>query len=235
MDKEEIELTAYHEAGHAIVGYLVPGHDPVHKATIIPRGRALGVTFFLPEKDRHSYSRRYLEGKIASAFGGRIAEELIFGIDAVTNGAQQDIKMATNLARQMVTRWGFSDKLGPIAYSEDDDEVFLGRSVTRHKNVSDETTHIIDKEIRLFIDRNYELAEKLLTENMDKLHAMAQALIKFETLDAAQIDDIMAGKPPREPSDWSSQQDPPSSSEKDTDLGKDNDGKDSIGGPAEQH
>lgn len=236
MDKDEIELTAYHESGHAIVGYLVPGHDPVHKATIIPRGRALGVTFFLPEKDRHSYSRQYLEGKIASAFGGRIAEELIFGEEAVTNGAQQDIKMATNLARQMVTRWGFSSKLGPIAYSEDDDEVFLGRSVTRHKNVSDETTHVIDEEIRTFIDLNYEKAEKILTDNLDKLHAMAAALIKYETIDAEQINDIMDGRPPREPADWSSDQSPPTSGgAKVVDLGKDSEDKGSIGGPAEQH
>ena len=237
MSEDEKKLTAYHEAGHAIVGWLMPDHDPVHKVTIIPRGRALGVTMFLPEKDRYGHSRQYLESKISSAFGGRLAEEIIFGADAVTNGAQQDIEQATNIARHMVTRWGFSDKLGPIAYTEDDSEVFLGRSVTQHKNVSDETAHVIDEEIKLVINRNYDRAERILNENMDKLHAMADALMKYETIDADQITDIMDGKEPREPKDWSSDSNSPSAGANTTDSSKDQDqtGPGSIGGPAEQH
>ncbi len=202
MSEDEKTLTAYHEAGHAIVGRLIPGHDPVYKVTIIPRGRALGVTMFLPEEDKHSYSKRWLEGKIASAFGGRIAEVLIFGDDAVTNGAQQDIQQATSIAREMVTRWGLSENLGPIEYSEDDGEVFLGHSVTRHKNVSDETAHAIDAEIRLIIDRNYGRAEQILKDNTDKLHMMADALMKYETIDSGQIDSIMGGEEPGPPAGW---------------------------------
>ena len=196
------ELTAYHEAGHAIIGRLVPEHDPVHKVSIIPRGRALGVTLFLPEEDRYSLSKQRLESQISSLFGGRIAEELIFGADKVTTGASNDIERATELARNMVTRWGLSDKLGPLTYSEEEGEVFLGRSVTRHKNVSDETAHVIDEEIRMVIDRNYKRAKLLLIENTDTLHVMAQTLIKYETIDIDQIDDIMAGRTPRAPSDW---------------------------------
>jgi len=202
MSEEEKELTAYHEAGHAIVGRLVPAHDPVYKVSIIPRGRALGVTMFLPEEDRYNLSKQRLESQISSLFGGRIAEELIFGPESVTTGAQNDIHRATEIARNMVTKWGLSERLGPLTYSEEEQEVFLGHSVTQHKNVSDETTHLIDEEVRCFIDRNYERARELLDGNMDKLHAMADALIKYETIDSDQIDDIMAGRSPRAPRDW---------------------------------
>jgi len=202
MSEHERRNTAYHESGHAIVGRLVPDHDPVHKVTIIPRGRALGVTMYLPEEDRYSASKQMLESQISSLFGGRIAEELIFGPERVTTGASNDIERATEIARSMVTKWGLSEKLGPLAYGEDDGEVFLGRSVTRHKNVSDETAHAIDEEIRLFIDRNYERARKILVENIDKLHKMAEALLEWETIDAKQIDDIMEGREPRPPEDF---------------------------------
>jgi len=202
MSDDEKKLTAYHEAGHAIVGLKVPEHDPVHKVTIIPRGRALGVTMYLPEQDRYSNSKQRLESHISSLFGGRIAEELIFGPEKVTTGASSDIQRATEIARNMVTKWGLSDKLGPLTYSEEEGEVFLGRSVTQHKNVSDNTAHIIDEEIRLFIDRNYERARTILTDNMDKLHAMAGSLLKYETIDSTQIADIMDGREPRPPADW---------------------------------
>ena len=202
MSEEEKKLTAYHEAGHAIVGRLVPSHDPVYKVTIIPRGRALGVTMFLPEEDRLSYSKELLESQLSSLFGGRIAEELIFGKDKVTTGASNDIERATQLARNMVTKWGLSEKLGPLTYSEDDGEVFLGHSVTQHKAISDETAHTIDEEIRLIIDRNYDRSQQILTDNMDKLHLMAEALIKYETIDTDQINEIMKGKVPRPPSGW---------------------------------
>ncbi|MFO1372550.1 MAG: ATP-dependent zinc metalloprotease FtsH [Candidatus Competibacteraceae bacterium] len=235
MSEEEKKLTAYHEAGHAIVGRLVPAHDPVYKVSIIPRGRALGVTMFLPEGDRYSFSKQRLGSQIASLFGGRIAEALIFGPDFVTTGAQNDIERATDIARNMVTKWGLSDRLGPLSYSEDDGEVFLGRSVTRHKNVSDETAHAIDEEIRLIIDRSYLHAEQLLRDNLDKLQAMADALIKYETLDSEQIDDIMAGRPPREPADVDADQAPPSAG---SPVSLDKDSKPAegpIGGPARQH
>jgi cell division protease FtsH len=237
MSDEEKKLTAYHEAGHAIVGRLVPAHDPVHKVTIIPRGRALGVTMFLPLEDRHSYSKQRLESSISTMFGGRIAEELIFGHDAVTTGASNDIQRATEIARNMVTRWGLSDKLGPLTYGEEDGEVFLGHSVTQHKNVSDETAHTIDKEIRAFIDRNYQRAEQLLQENIDKLHNMADALIKYETIDSDQIDDIMNGKDPRPPRDWSQNSGHDSGGGGDTaTASKDGNAVDgTIGGPAGQH
>ena len=202
MSEDEKRLTAYHEAGHAIVGRLVPEHDPVHKVSIIPRGRALGVTLFLPEEDRYSYTKQRLESQISSLFGGRIAEEIIFGADSVTTGAQNDIHRATDIARNMVTKWGLSERLGPLTYGEDEQEIFLGHSVTQHKNVSDETTHVIDEEVRNFIDRNYERSRRLITDNLDKLHAMAAALMKYETIDHEQIDDIMSGKPPRPPRDW---------------------------------
>ena len=202
MSEEEKKLTAYHEAGHAIVGRLVPSHDPVYKVTIIPRGRALGVTMFLPEEDRLSYSKELLNSQISSLFGGRIAEELIFDSSKVTTGASNDIERATQLARSMVTKWGLSEKLGPLTYSEEDGEVFLGRSVTQHKAISDETAHRIDEEIRNIIDKNYKRSEQILKKNKDKLHLMADALIKYETIDSNQIDDIMNGKVPRPPSDW---------------------------------
>jgi len=233
MSEDEKKLTAYHEAGHAIVGRLVPDHDPVHKVTIIPRGRALGVTLFLPEADRYSYSKQRLESQISSLFGGRIAEELIFGPEKVTTGASNDIHRATEMARNMVTKWGLSEKLGPLTYSEEEGEVFLGHSVTQHKNVSDETAHIIDEEIRAFIDRNYDRARRLLEENIDKLHMMADALIKYETIDSNQIDDIMSGNLPRPPAEWSDQTPPPSSGA----TTADDKGKRSgpVGDPASQH
>ena len=206
MGEEEKELTAYHEAGHAIVGRLVPKHDPVYKVSIIPRGRALGVTMFLPEKDRLSMSRELLESQISSMFGGRIAEELIFGSQAVTTGASNDIERTTEIARSMVMKWGLSD-LGPLTYGEEDNEVFLGRSVTQHKSISDDTARLIDKEVHAIIDRNYQRAETLLKDNIEILHTMAKALIKYETIDSDQIDDLMAGKTPKAPKDWTDNDD----------------------------
>jgi cell division protease FtsH len=202
MSEEEKRLTAVHEAGHAIVGRLVPDHDPVYKVSIMPRGRALGITMFLPERDQYSASLEKLESQISSLFGGRIAEEIVFGRKKVTTGAQNDIERATNLARNMVTRWGLSERLGPLAYSEEEGEVFLGRSVTKHKMVSEETAHLIDEEIRSFIDRNYDRSERILKENLDKLNLMADALMKYETIDHFQIDDIMEGRVPRPPQNW---------------------------------
>ncbi len=201
MSEAERKLTAYHEAGHVIVGRSVPEHDPVHKVSIIPRGRALGVTLFLPERDRYSMSKRQLESQISSLFGGRLAEEMIFGVEQVTTGASNDIERATEIARNMVTRFGLSDGLGPLAYAEDEGEVFLGRSVTQHRHVSPETALTIDKEVRIIIDRNYQRAQQILTEHLDKLHVMAEALLRFETIARDQIDDIMAGRPMREPED----------------------------------
>jgi len=235
MSEDEKKLTAYHEAGHAIVGRSVPSHDPVYKVSIIPRGRALGVTMFLPEEDRLSYSRERLESQVSSLFGGRIAEELIFGPDSVTTGASNDIERATEIARNMVTKWGLSQKLGPMSYSDDEGEVFLGHSVTQHKSVSDETAHAIDEEVRCIVDRNYARATSVLEEHMDKLHSMAEALIKFETIDSEQIDAIMAGKEPGPPSDWmDDDSDDPSATADDTDAPKtDTDGP--IGGPASSH
>ena len=202
MSDKEKENTAYHEAGHAIVGRLVPDHDPVYKVTIIPRGRALGVTMFLPDQDRYSYSKQRLESNISSLYGGRLAEEMIFGKESVTTGASNDIERATEIARKMVTQWGYSERLGALLYEEEEGEVFLGRSVTTHKNVSEETAKIIDEEIKKIIDRNYERTRKILTENIDILHAMAKALIKYETIDENQIDDLMARREVREPEFW---------------------------------
>jgi cell division protease FtsH len=202
MTEKEKEMTAYHEAGHAIVGRLVPEHDPVYKVSIIPRGRALGVTMYLPEQDRVSHSKRFLESMISSLFGGRIAEELIYGKDAVSTGASNDIERATDLARKMVTQWGFSDKLGPLLYAEEEGEVFLGRSVSKNKHMSEDTVKLIDQEIREFIDRNYERARQLIADNMDILHAMKDALMTYETIDAKQIDDLMARREVRQPEHW---------------------------------
>jgi len=213
MSESEKKLTAYHEAGHAIVGLNVPEHDPVHKVTIIPRGRALGVTMFLPEADRYSYTKEHLESKISSLFGGRLAEELIFGPNKVTTGASNDIQKATELARSMVTKWGLSTKLGPLTFGENEQEVFLGHAVTRHKEISETTFGIIDQEVHEIIDRNYKRAEKILKENLEKLHIMAQALMKFETIDVDQIQDIMAGKPVREPQGWNDNQSNPGNKE----------------------
>ena len=201
MSENERKLTAYHEAGHAIVGRQVPEHDPVHKVSIIPRGRALGVTLFLPERDRYSMSKRQLESQISSLFGGRLAEEMIFGPEQVTTGASNDIERATDIARNMVTRFGLSDGLGPLAYAEDEGEVFLGRSVTQQRQVSPETAQAIDQEVRIIIDRNYQRTKRILEENLEQLHTMAEALLKYETIGKDQIDDIMAGRPMREPED----------------------------------
>jgi cell division protease FtsH len=197
MPEEERRNTAYHESGHAIVAKLLPKTDPVHKVTIIPRGRALGVTVQLPEQDRYSFDRGYLLNNIAVLFGGRIAEELF--MNQMTTGASNDFKRATEMARRMVTEWGMSDLLGPMVYSENEGEVFLGRSVTTHQAISDETMMKVDKEIRRIIDEQYTLARRLLEDNRDKVEAMTKALLEFETIDAEQIDDIMAGKPPRPP------------------------------------
>jgi cell division protease FtsH len=202
MTEDEKAMTAYHEAGHAIVGRLVPEHDPVYKVSIIPRGRALGVTMYLPEQDRVSHSKQHLESMISSLFGGRIAEALIYGDDKVTTGASNDIERATQIARKMVTQWGLSEKMGPLLYADDENEVFLGRSVTQHKHMSDETARAIDQEVKLFIDRNYDRAKRILEENVDILHAMKDALMKYETIDADQIDDLMNRRDVREPRDW---------------------------------
>ncbi len=202
MSEEEKRVTAYHESGHAIVGLSVPSHDPVYKVSIIPRGRALGVTTFLPEMDRYSYSRERLESSLCSLYGGRIAELLIFGLEHVTTGASNDIERATELARNMVTKWGLSDKLGPVTYGEDKGEVFLGHSVSQTKEVSDVTNRIIDEEVRAIVDRNYARAEKILKDNVDTLHKMAEALMKYETIDEKQIKEIMEGKEPSEPEGW---------------------------------
>ncbi len=235
MSEDEKRLTAYHEAGHAIVGLSVPSHDPVYKVSIIPRGRALGVTMFLPEEDRYSYSKERLESQIASMFGGRIAEELVFGPEHVTTGASNDIQRATEIARNMVTKWGLSEKLGPLTYMEEEGEVFLGHSVAQNKHVSDETAHIIDEEIRVIIDRNYARAEQILMDQRDKLDKMADALMKYETIDRPQIDDIMEGREPRPPADWSdSDQDPTAptgTASKEEPKGADS----TIGGPAGEH
>ncbi|WP_027492321.1 ATP-dependent zinc metalloprotease FtsH, partial [Rhodanobacter sp. OR444] len=202
MSEDEKRLTAYHEAGHAIVGRLVPEHDPVYKVTIIPRGRALGVTMYLPEGDKYSINRVAIQSQLCSLYGGRVAEELIFGNDKVTTGASNDIERATKMARNMATKWGLSDELGPITYGEDEDEVFLGRSVTQHKSISNETASKIDEVVRGILDRAYARSKELLTANLDKLHAMADALLQYETIDAHQIDDIMAGRVPGPPADW---------------------------------
>jgi cell division protease FtsH len=236
MSEKEKKLTAFHEAGHAIVGRLVPEHDPVYKVSIIPRGRALGVTMFLPEEDRYSLSKQHLESQISSLFGGRIAEELIYGKDSVTTGASNDIERATDIARNMVTKWGLSDRLGPLTYSEDEGEVFLGRSVTQHKNLGDDTARIIDEEIRSLIDTNYERAKTLLKEHLEVLHTMTDALMKYETIDAGQIDALMAGKDVPAPKDWIDMDDDDDTSGSTTDKkAKKDSGDGTIGGPAGQH
>ncbi|BCT91338.1 ATP-dependent zinc metalloprotease FtsH [Lysobacter helvus] len=202
MSEQEKTLTAYHEAGHAIVGRLVPEHDPVYKVTIIPRGRALGVTMYLPEGDKYSYNRTAIESMLCSLYGGRVAEELIFGNDKVTTGASNDIERATKMARNMATKWGLSDELGPIAYGEEEDEVFLGRSVTQHKNVSDDTARKIDEVVHGILDKAYNRTKAILTANLDKLHVMAKTLLEYETIDVPQIDAIMEGREPPPPMGW---------------------------------
>ena len=233
MSESERKLTAYHESGHAIVGLNVPEHDPVYKVTIIPRGRALGVTMFLPEEDRYSYSKQRLMSQMKSLYGGRLAEEIVFGPAYVTTGASNDIERATDIARNMVTKWGLSEKLGPLTYTEDDGEIFLGRSVTRHKQVSDVTAHAIDEEVRLLIDTCYGDAKRILEGNRDKLDVMAAALLKYETIDEQQIKDIMDGRDPKPPADW----DEPSEPGKLVQRGgvADEKGAAPLGGPAGQH
>ncbi|MFR0717370.1 ATP-dependent zinc metalloprotease FtsH [Enterobacterales bacterium BD_CKDN230030183-1A_HGKHYDSX7] len=230
MSEKEKQNTAYHEAGHAIVGRLVPEHDPVYKVSIIPRGRALGVTMFLPEEDRYSLSKRALISQICSLYGGRIAEEMTLGFDGVTTGASNDIMRASQIARNMVTKWGLSEKLGPLMYAEEEGEVFLGRSAgSQHASVSGETAKMIDVEVRSIIDQCYATAKQLLTDNRDKLDAMAEALMKYETIDAEQIDDIMAGRTPREPRDWDDD------SASGTSAPQGDRPESPIGGPAAQH
>jgi len=231
MDENEKKLTAYHEAGHAIVGLNVPDHDPVYKVSIIPRGRALGITMFLPETDRYSTSKRRLESRIATLFGGRVAEEIIFGPEYVTTGASNDIERATEISRNMVTKWGLSDRLGTLTYAEEDGEVFLGRSVTQHKQVGDKTRDAIDEEVRRVIDDNYRRAKDILEREIDKLHKMADALMKYETIDEHQIKDIMQGLEPRPPEDWEDR-DLPNSGAKPRER---RDGEAPTGRPAPQH
>ncbi|MFK8018429.1 MAG: ATP-dependent zinc metalloprotease FtsH [Pseudomonadales bacterium] len=238
MSEDEKRNTAFHEAGHAIVGRLVPDHDPVYKVSIIPRGRALGVTMFLPVEDRYSLSRRGIISSICSLFGGRIAEEMTLGVDGVTTGASNDIKRATEIARNMVTKWGLSEKLGPLMYDDSEEEVFLGRSAGQSaKHFSGETAKVIDEEIRSIIDGCYKTAEKILEENADKLHAMADALMLYETIDSNQIDDIMEGREPREPADWGSGSDDldGGGGSADAPVSDEDDHKGSVGGPASDH
>jgi cell division protease FtsH len=234
MSEKEKRTTAYHEAGHAIVGRLVPDHDPVYKVTIMPRGRALGVTMFLPEEDRYSHSRQAIMSKISSFFGGRIAEELMLGSEGITTGAANDIERATQLARNMVTKWGLSEKLGPLKYDEDTGEVFLGMSAGTHpKAISDDTARMIDEEVRRIIDDCYQRARRILEENEDKLRTMADALMEYETLSAEQIDDIMAGAKPRAPD----AEGPPAAGRARDESGRRREGEESpgnIGGPAEE-
>jgi len=232
MSEAEKKLTAYHESGHAIVGLSVPEHDPVYKVTIIPRGRALGVTMFLPEEDRYSYSKQRLMSQMKSLYGGRLAEELVFGPAYVTTGAANDIERATDIARNMVTKWGLSDRLGPLTYTEDDGEIFLGRSVTRHKQVSDVTAHAIDEEVRTLIDTCYGEAKRILESNRDKLDLMAAALMKYETIDESQIKDIMEGRDPRPPADWDEPSEPGKLAPREVAADK---GAAPLGGPAGQH
>ena len=235
MSEEEKRNTAYHEAGHAIVGYLMPEHDPVYKVTIIPRGLALGVTMYLPEEDRYSTSKQRLESHISTLFGGRIAEEMINGPEGVTTGASNDIERATEIARNMVTKWGLSDRLGPLTYSEDDGEIFLGRSVTQHKQVSDDTAHTIDEEVRKIIDSNYQRAESILKEQVDKLHMMSKALMKYETIDITQVKDIMDGREPQPPSDWDDTVEPRRPDDDGSATAESDDAAGKIGGPAQEH
>jgi cell division protease FtsH len=238
MSDAEKRNTAYHEAGHAIVGRLVPEHDPVYKVSIIPRGRALGVTMFLPEEDRYSLSKRHITSQICSLYGGRIAEEMTLGKDGVTTGASNDIERASEIARNMVTKWGLSEKMGPLMYDEGAEEIFLGRTAGMpHKSISEDTARDIETEVRLIIDNCYAAAREILETNVDKLHLMAEALIMYETLDASQMDSIMDGKMPDPPAEWNDDSDDSGSSE-DAESAAGSDSKDStgpIGGPAQEH
>ena len=231
MSEKEKLNTAYHEAGHAIVGYIVPDHDPVHKVTIIPRGRALGVTMYLPEEDKYSISKEKLESNISSLYGGRLAEEMTLGPEGVTTGASNDIERATEIARNMVTKWGLSDKLGPLTYSEDEGEVFLGRSVTQQKQVSPETAQAIDAEVRNIIDRNYNRAKEILKKHKKQLKAMADALMKYETIDRKQIINIMEGREPGPPEGWNDDK----SNKSDKKSKRKSSKSPIIGGPASEH
>jgi cell division protease FtsH len=213
MPEEERKNTAYHESGHTVVAKLLPKTDPVHKVTIIPRGRALGVTMQLPVEDRYSMDRERLLSTIAVLFGGRIAEEIF--MHQMTTGASNDFERATEMARRMVTQWGMSDALGPMVYGENEGEVFLGRSVTTHKNVSEVTMQKVDQEIRRIIDEQYALARRLIEENKDKVEAMTKALLEWETLDSDQLNDIMDGKAPRPPKPTQSSATPPPPAQKD--------------------
>jgi len=230
MDEHDRKVTAYHEAGHAIVGYLSPEHNPIYKVTIIPRGRALGVTMSMPVKDEVSITKTKLESQIAMAYGGRIAEELLGGPEAISTGASSDIQHATNIARNMVTKWGFGEGLGPLLYSEDEGEVFLGRQVTQHKNVSDATAKLIDDAIKKIIDDNYGKATKILQDNIDKLHTMSEALMKYETLNSEQVVEIMEGKEITPPDGWDD--DDTSINPKSKNKEEKKSGKDNIGGEA---
>jgi cell division protease FtsH len=208
MPEEERRNTAYHEAGHALIGKLLPKCDPIHKVTIIPRGRALGVTMSLPEKDRYSYDKEFMLNQIAMLFGGRIAEEVF--MHQMTTGASNDFERATQIARDMVTRYGMTDALGPMVYAENDGEMFMGRSMGKTSNVSERTMQKVDEEVRRIIDEQYLLARKLIEDNSDKMHAMAKAMLEWETIDAEQLDDIMAGREPRPPKDWTPRSKPSS-------------------------
>jgi cell division protease FtsH len=210
---------------------MVPEHDPVYKVTIIPRGMALGVTMFLPEQDKYSISKLQLESQLASLFGGRVAEEIIFGAEHVTTGASNDIERATSIARNMTTKWGLTEKLGPLTYAEDEDEVFLGRSVTQHKHVSDVTARLIDEEVRRIVEAAHQTAKDILQSNEPILHLMAEALIKFETINSEQIDQIMEGQEPDPPEDWNENEPGPTGDKDDV---SDSDNRSTIGGPAEQ-
>jgi cell division protease FtsH len=233
MSEKEKLNTAYHEAGHAIVGRLMPEHDPVYKVSIIPRGRALGVTMFLPEEDRYSHSRRHIVGQITSLFGGRVAEEMTLGPEGITTGASNDIQRATEIARNMVTKWGLSPVMGPLMYDEGGEEVFLGRSAGQPaKAMSDDTARAIDKEVRTIIDECYQGAYKILEDNRKKLDVMAEALMQYETIDADQIDDIMNERVPRPPADWGDSDSGQSDAD---DASSSTDSVGPIGDPAGEH
>ena len=236
MSEKERQNTAYHEAGHCIVGYLVPEHDPSYKVSIIPRGRALGVTMFLPEEDRYSLSKRMIVSQICSLFGGRIAEEMTLGPDGITTGASNDIERATKMAKAMVTKWGLSEKLGPLMYAEDDGEVFLGMSAgSARPQVSNETAMKIDVEVRSIIDSCYATAEQILEENREKLEMMKDALLEYETIDKVQIDEIMAGRKPSPPKSWDDKDTDAAPKVDESDTGNDNLGSGPVGDPAPDH
>lgn len=231
MSEKDKKLTAFHEAGHALVGRLVPEHDPVYKVSIIPRGRTLGITMFLPEDDKYSISKLQLESQLASLFGGRVAEEIVFGAEHVTTGAANDIERATSIARNMVTKWGLTEKLGPLTYAEEEGEIFLGRSVTQTKHISDETARLIDEEVKRIVEVAHQRALDLVKANLDILHLMADALLRYETIDSDQIDQIMQGHEPDPPEDWDDGDSDVLAGEAST---NDTDQRPTIGGPAEQ-